>query len=204
MMAAMSARVILGGLYLLAMTPAVAQPVAEKSGPAVSEARSLSPSAARADRLDAAYAWLRQARDNEEAETARVAVAALLSQPQSPSAELLVQETGMAMLNGEDRVAERLLDHMAQIWPDEPQVFLMRGRLREAQGDRAAALAAYDQSLEREPRNIEALLAKGMILRDLKRMDEALKVFQQVLAIAPQLEAARGLAREVGKYSRDL
>lgn len=204
MMAAMNARVILGGLCLLAMTPAVAQPVAEKSGPAVSEARSLSPAAARADRLDAAYAWLRQARDNEEAETARVAVAALLSQPQSPSAELLVQETGMAMLNGEDRVAERLLDHMAQIWPDEPQVFLMRGRLREAQGDRAAALAAYDQSLEREPRNIEALLAKGMILRDLKRMDEALKVFQQVLAIAPQLEAARGLAREVGKYSRDL
>lgn len=197
MIAAMNARAILCIFCLSAITPAEAQPVAEKSGPAASQA-------VYADRLDAAYAWLRQARDGREADAARLAVAGLLVKPASPTAEALLAQVNMALSGGARDASEALLDRLRQSWPEDPVVYLLRGRLRELQGRQQDALSDYRESARLEPRNIEALLSEGIILRDLGRKDEALKVFHNVLAIAPQLEEAKALAVEMEKLSRDL
>lgn len=181
-------------LALLAAGPALAEAQAQPQNPAV----------LRTDRLDALYAWLRQARDGSEAETARRSVADLLARPLSPTAEALVQQVAMALDDGETAAAQGLLDQVILSYPDEPQAHLLRGRLLERVERKDEALTAYDAALAREPRHIEALLAKGLLLRDLGRRDEALKAFKGALAIAPQLDEAKALAQEIEKLSRSL
>lgn len=194
----MKASAAISILWLQVLTLGVAQPVtaAPSPGQTVSQVR--------ADRLDALYAWLRQARDGSEAETARRSVADLLARPLSPTAEALMQQVAMALDDGETAAAHGLLDQVILSYPDEPQAHLLRGRLLERLDRKDEALTAYDAALAREPRHIEALLAKGLLLRDLGRRDEALKAFKGALAIAPQLDEAKALVQEIEKLSRSL
>jgi tetratricopeptide (TPR) repeat protein len=61
---------------------------------------------------------------------------------------------------------------------------------KQAQAASAAAQAAYERALALDPHNARDWYGKGMTLRDLERLEEALSAFEQALTLDPQYAAA--------------
>jgi len=71
-----------------------------------------------------------------------------------------------------------------------------RGRLLWTRGDAAGALAWVNETLDRDPANLKALLLKGEILLEAREGDEALRAHERAVEVAPRSsEAWNGLAR---------
>lgn len=79
---------------------------------------------------------------------------------------------------------------------------------RHAQGDFLGALALYDSIIQAKPDLEEVHANKGVVLRDLKRLEEALASFNRALEINPDLAEAynnRGFVlTELGRLSEAL
>ncbi|MDN5926211.1 MAG: YaiO family outer membrane beta-barrel protein [Hyphomicrobiales bacterium] len=80
--------------------------------------------------------------------------------------------------------------------PDPVAVLLDRGRTQRAAGNFAEAERAYREALRLAPRNIDALVALGLVAGSQRKFDEAGRFFDAALAIHPDNTDARlGQAR---------
>ena len=66
--------------------------------------------------------------------------------------------------------------------------------MRYLDGDFDGSMADIAETLKREPRHLGALLGMATILQSRDRDDEALKVYERVLAIAPHWKSAEEAA----------
>ena len=66
----------------------------------------------------------------------------------------------------------------------------------------------YDKVLAIDPKDVESLNNKGLVLQDLKRYDEALQYFDKVLAIEPSdvyaLNGKASLLDDLERYDEAL
>jgi predicted O-linked N-acetylglucosamine transferase (SPINDLY family) len=110
---------------------------------------------------------------------------------------------------GRNSEALELMGAALKLRPDAPEVLSNYGNVLKTQGRFAEALASYNRALQvkpdyvsalakralesttralaLKPGDIEALGARGIILSELGRQDEALESYDQALALAPNL-----------------
>lgn len=70
--------------------------------------------------------------------------------------------------------------------PEAAELHYQRGALAHVRGDLGAALAAYGQALQRDPRHAEALIARAGIHADIGRNAEAARDLDEVLRMLPR------------------
>jgi Flp pilus assembly protein TadD len=95
---------------------------------------------------------------------------------------LIVMLIGSVALAG--CTAQKSSDTTSAAGGDTATIFAQADTLGE-QGNYQQALTAYDQGLQIDPNNIEALNGKGATLRALGRDDEALAVFTRATEVDP-------------------
>lgn len=108
-----------------------------------------------------------------------------------------------ALLAGRRALEERrygealhLLARAAELLPEDPWPWHGRGDALQLSGQHAAALAAYEEALRREPTLALSHSGRGNALEGLGRYDEAREAWAEALRLDPALPWPReGLAR---------
>jgi tetratricopeptide (TPR) repeat protein len=82
------------------------------------------------------------------------------------------------------------LDESQKIDPDNPDLYLLRGRVENAQQRYEAALRDYDEYIRRAPRDLDGLMERGKVLEATLRWHEALLTYNKVLKLDPTNDRA--------------
>jgi tetratricopeptide (TPR) repeat protein len=114
-------------------------------------------------------------------------------EPRMQLAELLLQQSI------DLRRAALLLREAEALRPDDIRVGRYRGWLDELQGDDAAAVAEYQRVLTIRP-DPELRLRRGVMLRRLGRLDEAVAELERVASERPADRAARASLAEIYEH----
>src|ERR1700722_19182945 len=96
--------------------------------------------------------------------------------------------------SGSDTDALKILDATIALQPDWAEGWNARATTRYLDDDYKGSMADIAQTLKREPKHLGALMGVGMILEAREKREEALKVYERVLEIAPHWRNAREAA----------
>lgn len=99
----------------------------------------------------------------------------------------LMQQGLAALRAGDGAAAEAALWEAIELGPPQSSMYLALAFARVKQGQPEGALAAVDQALELEPRDLRALLFKADHLDRIGRADEALYFYEGALRVAAGL-----------------
>jgi len=95
-----------------------------------------------------------------------------------------VLEAARSLLTTDDETdlweANELTNRALSMRPDDPEAWILKAQILSALDDDAAALAAIEMAVAREP-STEALYWKAAFLSDLERFAEALRVVDKAL-----------------------
>ena len=75
--------------------------------------------------------------------------------------------------------------------PYRSEGYILKALWQRKQGDLAGALESLDRASEWRGEEVDSLMFKGMVLRELGREQEALETFASVVAEDPSNEVAR-------------
>ena len=139
------------------------------------------PAEARAD----LYARLAASKDADE--TAGLITLLLHSYAVSGSdtCDLLLQRARQAISAEEYKDAVNILDATIALLPDWAEGWNARATARYLDDDYDGSMADIAQTLKREPRHLGALMGMATILEARGKTEDALKVYERALAIAP-------------------
>lgn len=90
-----------------------------------------------------------------------------------------------ALSKGALREADRLIELMRQVFPDDPDVWHLVAGLRARQGDHVAALQALQHALAARPDDATFLCSQGIQLAAAGQLDAALAVLERACALQP-------------------
>ena len=116
------------------------------------------------------------------------------AQSGSDTGDLLLQRARKAMGEKEYDAAEKILDSTIALLPDWAEGWNARATLRYLDDDYDGSMADIAEVLKREPRHLGALLGMSHILEARDKKEQALKVCERVLAIAPHWRSAEKTA----------
>jgi tetratricopeptide (TPR) repeat protein len=140
--------------------------------------------------------YARLAASKDEDETAGIITRLLHSYSESGSdtADLLLRRARQAI--GVENYADalKILDATIALLPDWAEGWNARATARYLDDDYNGSMADIAQTLKREPRHIGALMGMGMILEAREKREDALKVYERVLEIAPHWRNAQEAA----------
>ena len=88
-------------------------------------------------------------------------------------------------------VAQRLLDALTALQPQWAEAWAARANADYLAGDPKATFVDLARALADDPKHLKALADLGAMLEDAGRRDDALRVYQRALEIAPQWRPAR-------------
>jgi tetratricopeptide (TPR) repeat protein len=88
------------------------------------------------------------------------------------------------------RLSEWSYQRLAKLNPDSARLHQARGQDYAIQGKYESAIAAYQQAARSDPRLPEIHLALGLLLLELKKLDEALAEIDLELKLVPESKAA--------------
>ena len=162
--------------------------------PAASPPAAQAPAETPAQKLDALYARLAVAKDSEEADGIVAAIGRLHVQSGSDAGDLLLARALTAIHRQDYDASQKILDSAIVVLPDWAEAWNTRATVRYLAGDYDGSMADIAETLKREPRHLGALSGMGLILEAEGKREEALKVYQRALAIAPHLSSAEGAA----------
>ena len=172
----------------LAGLPAVSACAETPSAPAPA---ALSPEkASRAREIDELYARLAVATDPDEAAGIVGAIGRAFVTSDSDTADLLMARGDAAMRQNEFEAGEAIFDALVKLDPDWAEGWNKRATLRYLAGDLEGSMADIAQTLKREPRHLGALSGMGMILEARGQREQALRVYERSLSIAPHWRGA--------------
>mgnify|MGYP001548648632 CR=1 FL=1 len=98
----------------------------------------------------------------------------------------------VAALDGEKvDVSLQLLDALVVLSPGWAEAWSLRANAHFDAGDANAAMVDLARALADDPRHLKALADLGAMFEDAGRREEALKVYERALQIAPQWRPAR-------------
>jgi tetratricopeptide (TPR) repeat protein len=151
------------------------------------------PAEARAD----LYARLSASTDADETEGLVGLLIGTYAQSGSDTGDLLLQRARKAMGEKEYDAAEKILDSTVAVLPDWAEGWNARATLRYLDDDYDGSMADIAEVLKREPRHLGALLGMSHILEARDKKEQALKVCERVLAIAPHWRSAEKTAERL-------
>jgi tetratricopeptide (TPR) repeat protein len=140
------------------------------------------------------YARLAASKDADE--TAGIIPRLLHSYSESGSdtADLLLKRARQAIGVENYSDALKILDATIALQPDWAEGWNARATARYLDDDYNGSMADIAQTLKREPKHLGALMGMGMILEARDKREEALKVYERVLTIAPHWRNAQDAA----------
>ena len=140
------------------------------------------------------YARLAASKDADE--TAGIIPRLLHSYSESGSdtADLLLRRARQAIGVENYSDALKILDATIALQPDWAEGWNARATARYLDDDYNGSMADIAQTLKREPKHLGALMGMGMILEARDKREEALKVYERVLEIAPHWRNAQDAA----------
>jgi len=128
---------------------------------------------------------LARARDGDEASGIVSALDRLWLESGSDTSDLLMSRVLQAMEQKSYPLALELLDAIVDLQPEWAEAWNKRATVRYFAGDSKGSMADIAETLKREPRHLGALAGLGAILEEAGQREEALRVYQRGLDIAP-------------------
>lgn len=137
------------------------------------------------------YARLATAPDAETAAPIADALERVWSNSGSPTADLLVQRaTALAQQNRQD-LALKLLTTAVELQPDHVEAWSRRAYLFYLMNDTKRALGDLRRVLALEPNHFKALEGLASILQNAGEKSAALKAYESLLKVHPQMPGAK-------------
>ena len=136
------------------------------------------------------YARLAASKDADETEGLVGLLLKSYTQSDSDTADLLLAHAHKAIEANDYEAADKIADAIVAFLPDWAEGWNARATVRYLDGDYDGSMADIAQTLKREPRHLGALLGMASILQSRDKDDDALKVYERVLAIAPHWKSA--------------
>jgi tetratricopeptide (TPR) repeat protein len=140
------------------------------------------------------YARLAASKDADETEGVITLLLHSYSESGSDTADLLLKRARQAIGIENYADALKILDSEIAILPDWAEGWNARATARYLDDDYNGSMADIAQTLKREPKHIGALMGMGMILEARGKKEDALQVYNRVLAIAPHWRNAQDAA----------
>jgi len=91
-------------------------------------------------------------------------------------------------------VAQQLLDALTALQPQWAEAWAARSNADYLAGDPKATFVDLARALADDPKHLKALAGLGAVLENSGRRDDALRVYQRALEIAPRWRPAREAA----------
>ena len=181
-------------------TPAVEAPAAEP--PPVEVQVQRKPAEIRAEQLDILFARLHKS--DGSADAVQQKIWALWGASDSPTAEVLLQQSQKAIEAGAPAEALSILDRLIGANPDFAEAWNKRATLYYMMKKDDASLKDIEKVLDLEPRHFGALSGKGMILKRQKKYSAAREAFEDALAINPNLEQVKAAIKELERLEQGI
>lgn len=165
-----------------------APPLPDTSAP--NPATKLAPAApvlSRKAKLDALYARLAVAANQQESDALLAQIHGVLMRSGSATADLLMARAGQAAHAGKDLLAQQIFDRIIDLDPDWVEAWNQRATFRFEQKDNIGSMSDIAHVLRLEPRHIGALTGMAYILEGQGLDKDALQVFRAILKIDPSL-----------------
>lgn len=150
---------------------------------------------------DQLFAQLAQAESRDDAKPIEDKLEALFRASSSPSVELLMNRTDVAVAQGDTAMARKLVDAVTRIAPHYGEGWYTRAMLESQAGDDAAAILSLQKVIVLNPRQFAALRDLAGMLEDYGDKAGALKLYRRAYALDPQLE---GVARRLRALTREI
>ena len=151
------------------------------------------PAEARAD----LYARLAAAKDADETAGIITLLLHAYAESGSDTADLLLRRARQAIGAEEYPDALKILDATIALEPDWAEGWNARATARYLDDDYDGSMADIAQTLKREPRHLGALMGMAAILEARGKKEDALKVYERALAIAPHWRNAQEAAGRI-------
>lgn len=145
------------------------------------------------------YARLAASKDEDETAGVITQLLHLYSESGSDTADLLLRRARQAIGVENYSDALKILDATVALLPDWAEGWNARATARYLDDDYNGSMADIAQTLKREPKHIGALMGMGMILEAREKREDALKVYERVLEIAPHWRNAEEAADKLKK-----
>ncbi|THD49835.1 MAG: hypothetical protein E7774_00580 [Bradyrhizobium sp.] len=200
----MIGRFIFVGLCALALAaPALgeetpAPPAPEAAAPEAPTADAPQASTAIDDAsLEALYARLAKAKDSDEADGLVARIDRLDRRSGSDTDDLLLARAAAALEGEKSDVALQLLDAVVALNPGWAEAWSLRSDAHFGAGQTNAAMIDLGRALADDPRHLRALANLGAMMENAGRREDALKVYERGLEIAPLWTPLREAAERV-------
>ena len=173
-------------LAMLALAAVTAQAAAIADEPAtVPHAKQETPAPSPADARADIYSRLAAAKDSDQTEGLVGLLLHLYSQSGSDAGDLLLVRARKAMEAKAYPAAQTILDATIALLPDWAEGWNARATVRYLDDDYNGSMADIAETLKREPKHLGALMGMGAILEARGKREDALRVYEHALAIAP-------------------
>jgi tetratricopeptide (TPR) repeat protein len=193
--ASLAIAAILAGVPVRAQEPQAAPDAQAPQGNPDGQAKQAEPPA-KTPAEERADLYTRLAASKDADETGGIITRLLHSYSESGSdtADLLLKRARQAI--GVENYADalKILDTTVALQPDWAEGWNARATVRYLDDDYKGSMADIAQTLKRDPRHIGALMGMGMILEAREKREDALKIYQRVLEIAPHWRNAQEAA----------
>jgi tetratricopeptide (TPR) repeat protein len=175
-------------------TPGAQAPQAKPAGPAPQAKKAEPPEKTPAQERAELYARLAASKDADETSGIITLLLHNYSESGSDTADLLLKRARQAIGVENYTDALKILDATIALQPDWAEGWNARATTRYLDDDYKGSMADIAQTLKREPKHLGALMGMGMILEAREKREEALKVYERVLTIAPHWRNAQEAA----------
>jgi tetratricopeptide (TPR) repeat protein len=115
----------------------------------------------------------------------------------SDTGDLLLRRAHTAIERKDYTAAGQILDAAVSLLPDWAEGWNARATLRYLDDDFDGSMADIAQTLKREPRHLGALAGMAMIFEAHDQYENALKVYERALAVAPHWRKAEDSAKRL-------
>lgn len=183
----MTGRVVLAALFLLSF---VAGPRAADA-PQPTPSPAAPPAAAEDAGRDALLARLAAASDPDEADGIVARLDLLNQRSGSDTGDLLLARASAALDGKDVDVAQQLLNALTTLRPQWAEAWAVRANADYLAGDARATFVDLARALADDPKHLKAMADLGAMLEDAGKRDEALRVYQQALDLAPHWRPAQ-------------
>jgi tetratricopeptide (TPR) repeat protein len=175
-------------------TPDAQAPQAKPDGPAPEAKKDEPPEKTPAEERAELYTRLAAAKDADETSGIITRLLHLYSESGSDTADLLLRRARQAIGVQNYSDALKILDATIALDPDWAEGWNARATTRYLDDDYKGSMADIAQTLKRDPKHIGALMGMGMILEAREKREDALKIYERVLEIAPHWRNAQEAA----------
>jgi tetratricopeptide (TPR) repeat protein len=175
-------------------TPDAQAPQVKPDGPAPQAKKDEPPEKTPAEERADLYTRLAAAKDADETSGIITRLLHNYSESGSDTADLLLRRARQAIGVENYSDALKILDATIALDPDWAEGWNARATARYLDDDYKGSMADIAQTLKREPKHLGALMGMGMILEAREKREEALKIYERVLEIAPHWRNAQAAA----------